>query len=254
MTNTIAEKTYALFPNESIKKILSKLEDAGAQIIKFPLLESETVTDETSFEHLENLQRFDWIIFPDVLTVDFFLQILEENEIDFFDLDEILVCAFGETVSDRLRFAQLHADVIPNTVETENVLSALNNYIAEREIGDLKFLLLKEINSESEIKNELIKAGAEIFELPVYQIKFPKEIEIPKLKALLKGGAIDEFIFSAPTDFIALKYIFNNESMASIFAEIEVSAADGLIFQAAREQNLKHAGLFRSDKIDKVER
>jgi uroporphyrinogen-III synthase len=130
----------------------------------------------------------------------------------------------------------------------------LNNYIAEKELGDLRFLLLKEINSESEIKNELIKAGAEVYELPVYQIKFPKEIEIPKLKALLKGGAIDEFIFSAPTDFIALKYIFNNESMASIFAEIEVSAADGLVFQAAREQNLKHAGLFRPDKVDKVER
>jgi uroporphyrinogen-III synthase len=83
MTNTIAEKTYALFPNAGSKKILSKLEDAGAQIIKFPLLESETVSDETSNELLGNLQKFDWIIFPDVLTVDFFLQKLEKMKLIF---------------------------------------------------------------------------------------------------------------------------------------------------------------------------
>lgn len=254
MPNSIADKTFATFPNHNNKKIVSELENAGAKLVKFPDFNAQPNFDADTLETINNLTHFDWLIFPDVLTVDFFLQTLQENNIDFFDLDAIRVCALGEAVSDRLRFAQLHADVIPTTIETETVLSALESYIGTNELNDLKFLLTKELNFENEIKNRLEIAGAQIRELPIYQIDFTPEDEIPKMKALLKGGAIDEFIFSAPTDFIALEYIFKNESLATVFSDIEVSALDGFIFQTAREHNLKHAGLFRSDKIDKVKR
>ena len=219
MSNTIAGKTFALFANPNNKKIISELENAGARVIKFPGVDAEKVILDSAYaEVLSNLKNFDWIIFTDVLTVDFFLQILEENAIDFFELDEIRVCAFGEIVSDRLRFVQLHADVIPPTIETQDVLSALGNYISGEEFTDIKFLLPKENTFPVEIKNALMKMKAEVFELPIYQIKFAEENEIPKLKALLKGGAID-----------------------------------GAMFQFAREHNLKHTVLFQRTKIDTVD-
>lgn len=253
MPNSIADKTFALFASPNNKKIVAQLENAGAKVIKFPMPEAEGIEpDENSIERLNRLVNFDWIIFPDVLTVDFFLRSLEENNVDFFELDEIRVCAFGEAVSDRLRFVQLHADVIPNTVKTADVTSALKNYIAAESFENLKFLLPKEISFQNEIKNELLKTGAEVFELPIYRIKVSKDDETTKLKALLKGGAIDEFIFSAPTDFAHLNYIFNGEPLAGVFAGIEVSVIDGLAYQAVRENDLKCAGLFQPDKIAKV--
>lgn len=253
MSNSINEKTFALFADPVNKKIASELEKAGAKIIKFPPFGAEKIEpDADSIEHLSNLAEFDWIIFPDVLTVDFFLQSLEENAVDFFELDEIRVCAFGEVVSDRLRFARLHADVVPNTVKTEDVLNALKNYIGAEDLKELEFLVPKEILVQSEIKDELLKAGGKVFELPVYEIRFSKDSEISKLKALLKGGAIDEFIFSAPTDFIALNYIFGGESLTRIFDDIEISAVDEIIYQTIRENNLKCAGLFQAGKVAKV--
>lgn len=252
MSNTAADKTYALFPNNNNRKIVSKLEESGAQVIEFPAIEARIITEIDTDDLIDNLSKFDWIIFPDVLTVDFFLEILEENAVDFFDLDEIRICALGEMISDRLRFVQVHADVIPNAVETETVLSALENYIGVREFSKLKFLLLNKINTESEIKSELIKTGAQVFEVPLYQTSFSNEDEIPKLKALLKGGAIDEFIFTAPTDFIALQIIFKDEPLSEIFKEMKISAFDGQIYQTLREHNLKSAILFQMDKIDKV--
>ena len=253
MPNSIADKTFALFAGSNNKKVVSELENAGAKIIKFPLLEAERVEpNENSIEQLSNLVEFDWIIFPDVLAVDFFLQSLEENAIDFFELDEIRVCAFGEVVSDRLRFVQLHADVIPNTTKTEDVLSALKNYISAEDFKNLKFLLPKESSFKSETKKQLLEAGAEVSEMPIYQIKVSKENEISKLEALVRGGAIDEFIFSAPTDFIYLNYIFKGEPLARVFAGVEISASDGNIYQTVRENDLKCAGLFQPDKIAKV--
>ena len=97
-----------------------------------------------------------------------------------------------------------------------------------------------------------MKAGAKVSKLPIYRIRLTEEAKIGKLKALLKGGAIDEFIFSAPTDFIALKYIFEAEPLARIFSEIKVSAVDGATLQIVREHDIKRADLFRMGKLDKV--
>lgn len=254
MSNSIAGKTFALFPDFNNKKIVSELENAHLKVYKFPVIETEKTLSDKSNEIITNLKRYDWIIFPDVLAVDFFLGILEENNIDFFDLDEIRVCAFGEAVSDRLRFVQLHADVIPNTLEPETVLAALKNYIAASEFENLRFLLPKESSAEIEIKKELAELNAEIDELPVYRIQIAERDELSKLKALLKGGAIDEFVFCSPTDFIALDYIFNNEPLERIFADVKVSAIDNSVFQTAREHNLKCSGLFQFHKTDKVEK
>jgi uroporphyrinogen-III synthase len=255
MPNPIIEKTYALFANPNNKKVASEIENAGAKIIMFPPLETErVVADENSIEQLTRLAEFDWIIFPDVLAVDFFFHTLEENGVDFFELDAIRACALGEVVADRLRFAQLHADVIPNTIAAKEVLCALRNYIAAEDFEQLKFLLPKEVLFQNEIKNELLKTGAEVYDLPIYQIRISAESEISKLKALVKGGAIDEFIFSSPTDFIYLNYIFRGETLASVFAEIEISAVDGNVYQTAREHNLKRAGLFQTNKIAKVKK
>ncbi len=98
-----------------------------------------------------------------------------------------------------------------------------------------------------------MKMNAKVFELPVYNIKFAEENEIPKLKALLIGGAIDEFIISAPTDFIGLNHIFNGERLDRLLSEIKVAAIDGAMFQFAREHNLKHAVLFQRAKLDTVD-
>jgi uroporphyrinogen-III synthase len=234
------EKTYALFSNPTNRKIVAELENKGAKVFLFLPLEIErTVLDEESVAAIKNLCDFDWIIFPDVLTVDYFLQILQENEIDLFEMDSARVCTFGETVADRLRFVQLHADVIPNSVNVNNVFHALFDYIGQDEFCSLKFLFLKQSSRQYGIKNKLVERGADVFELPIYQAGISGAAEITKLKTLLKGGAIDEFIFSSPTDLIALENYFENESISKTLSEINVWAAHKEMFQTLTEYDLK---------------
>ncbi len=56
------------------------------------------------------------------------------------------------------------------------------------------------------------KANAELIEMAVYRAKISDKSDTTKLKTLLKGGAIDEFIFSAPEDLIALHQYFPDEN------------------------------------------
>lgn len=234
------EKTFALFSTPTNKKIVLELEKKGARVFQFPPLQTEkTVLDEKTVVAIKNFLEFDWLIFPDVLTVDYFLQSLRENQIDSFEMDLIQVCAVGEAVADRLRFAQAHADVITNSSEDEAVFLALSDYIGQEKLRSLKFLLLKELSRQPKIKERLIESGANVFELAIYQAKIPNAERITKLKVLLKGGAIDEFIISSPVDLIALQNYFENFSLAEILSEVSISAADKNIFQSLKEHNLK---------------
>jgi len=253
MTDSGNDKTYAIFDTAANRKIVGDLSKSGAKVFLFPPIETEKLhLNETETARITDLQKFDWLIFSDVFAVDYTLEYLEEYAIDFFDLDDLRVCAFGETVSDRLRFASIHADVIPANIRTREVFNTMLNYIGESKISGLRFLFLKSNSGKSELTGHLLAKKAEIFELPIYRTIPNESSELIKLKTLLKGGAIDEFILTAPTDLIALKNYFKAENLVEVLAEISVSASDGVMFQAAKEYQLKRVGLFHPDKVGKV--
>ncbi len=239
MSNLPVEKTYALFNTPPNQKLISALFERGSKTILFPPIEAIKVDlSSESNALLKNLTNFDWIIFPDVYTVDFFLQNLEERKIDLFELDAVTVCVFGEAIADKLRFVQLHADIISDANECEEAFQALSNYL-NGELQNLKFILVKEISLEYEIKNYLTNGGGAVEELSLYAAKISPKSEIVKAKTLLKGGAIDEFVFSSDEDLIALRHYFTNESIASVLSEIRISAVSQNVFQTLLENKLR---------------
>ena len=240
MAKATDEKTYALFSTPANKKIIAELTKRTVKFFAFPPLETEkNILDKTKIEYLQAVKAFDWIVFTDLFATDFFLQNLSENEVDLFEMDAVKVCAFGEAVSDRLRFSQLHADVIPVLIETENIISDLTNYLNEQEFTELKFLVVKEISRKFAVEEKLIAKGAKVFELPVYDAKITNKNEAAKLKTLLKGGAIDEFVFSDAADFFALQFYFPAECLSDVFTDIKISATGENAFQTAKEFGLR---------------
>lgn len=231
-----SNKTYALFLNPANRKIISELEMIGAKTILFPMVETRPVKNAGTENLAAFLKDFDWLIFTDIYTVEFFLQKLEQEKFDFFELDEIRVCAYGESVADRLRFAQLHADIIPNSIKTPDVLQTIKDYfISDDELRKTRFLILKEKSAPVELSKKLVALSAEVLEIPVYEIIAEKEAEIAKFKSLLVGGAIDKFIFTSPFDIINLAHLFPTENLEDVLAETELHAADNVTIQSIEE-------------------
>ena len=239
MSNPATGKIYALFDTPVNKKIIARLNETGTDYFLFPPLETEKVflDDEKKMSAI-NISEFDWLIFSDVLAVDYFLDFLSVNEVDFFELDAVRICAFGEAVADRLRFGQIHADVIPTDFETGSIFTNIKSYVGDGNLTDLRFLLIKEHPSDFEIADVLREQHAEVFALPIYQTLIADKTENVRLKTLIKGGAVDEFIFSAPEDLIALKHYFPGDNLKNIFSEIQISTPDTNIFQNLKEYNL----------------
>jgi len=239
------QKTYALFSTMENRELAGKLEQKGAKVFRFAPAAIHRVTSKENSEIIKNnLRLFDWIIFPDVFAVDCFLQILEESEVDLFELDAVQILACGEAVADRLRFVQIHADVIPHTIEKQTVFSTLLDYLGKEILAKSKILMPKATHFVPEFKDDLISSGAEITEIPVYQAQIDDKNKPANLKALIKGGAVDEFIFGSPEDLLSLKYYFSTEDLFEILRDIKTSGTNERAIQALRENDL-HPKVFQ---------
>ncbi len=216
----MSERAYGLFRNDINKRLIAKLEEQKAKILLFPAPLPAPVNAGQSVD----LSEFDWIIFPDLYSVDFFLARVRER----FELDDLRVCALGEAVADKLRFSQLHADVIPAKVDAGRVFSALAGYEAPE---NSRFLIPKGSGYKGGFSALLENAGAIVKELPVYETG--EIAELSRFKTLLMGGAIDEFIFSSPQEVFDIRFFIDPENL-----DCKISAADEIAFQTLQEFDL----------------
>lgn len=239
MEIALNKKTYALFSTPANQKLAANLEQQGAKVFRFAPVTTRKISSEANSEIVRNrLHEFDWIIFPDIFAVDHFLEILEESQVDVFELDTVQIFALGEAVADRLRFVQIHSDVIPHSLDKRIILSTLLNYLSKNDLKEMNFLIPRCGNFETEFKSELIELGAKVTEMTVYQAELDEKDKTANLKALLKGGAIDEFIFNSPEDVLSLKYYLAGEVPADILSEVKMSGTNETAIQALRENDL----------------
>jgi uroporphyrinogen-III synthase len=235
MSETLAPKTRALFASAANKKLRAELEAAG-DVILLPEI-SAARTD--AFDDETNPLDFDWLIFADVYAADFFLEKLAAEDFDFYELDAVRVCACGEAVSDRLRFVQVHADVIPPKIDAATVFSALEDYVSlETGFDGLRFLLVRELSRPNALAETLRAGGAVVNEYAPYEFQIAATENLTRLKTLLKGGAADEFVFTAPFDATALQFLFG-EKLPDLLNETQISATDEITFQTLLEYGLR---------------
>lgn len=234
------KKTYGLFDTVINRQLISDLEAGKSKIYKLPQIETKkTNLSAESLAQIKNITFFDCLIFTDVLTVKYFLQILDENEIDLFNLDEVRILTFGETVSDELRLSQIHADIVPSFLDSASIINAMKDYFGTEDFQKLNILVAHEKNDEPEILNLLTADNLQITQMPVYQT-FSSKSELIKLKIILESGGIDEFIITSPIDLISLEHYFEIRKSDENFQETKIIAKGELISKMLTENNIKH--------------
>lgn len=232
-------KSYGIFSNAANRKIIIDLEEAGEKVFLFPVIETESLEIQKNINFFKaNLSQTDWLIFPNVFAVDYFLEILEKCEIELFEIDEKRVLTFGEAIADRLRFSQIHADIIPNSIESDEIFSSLQEYLQTEMAENLRFFIPVFRGFENDFVWKLKNKGAEVFESEIFTFKYPFDNQIAKLKALLLGGAIDEIVFTAPDDVFSLtQYVFP-ASIKAILQQVKCFATNEITMQTLHESGI----------------
>lgn len=239
MSNLEIRKTYGIFANPLNTRLISDLKQKGENLLIFPLMKAKgSKLTANAIGFIKSLTDFDWVIFTDIFSVDHFIEVLREQETDFFELDNLRVCALGEAVADRLRFVQVHADIIPPKINDKSIFSEIAQFTGG-EIQNLRFLVVGEKTAVFPFAENLVSAKALVSIVPVYEREFENPNETLRLKTLLKGGAIDEFIFSTVEDVLSLRSLFPENDLTEILKEIQTSATTENAFLSLQETGLR---------------
>lgn len=230
-------RNIALFSSPANKKIISDLKNNRSyNVTEIPqFLTHQRKLSEKETESIINFEKFDWLIFTDIFTVEYFLETLKQSEIDLYLLDEINICVLGEAVADRLRFEQIHADIICSMIDVNEVVIRLSAFIKnEYTDREPKILILKEDSFADELKEKLGAKFKIIKDLSIYYIEEPNDKSISILKAKFTGETFEDFIFTSPEDFVYIqKYFANNKFTENTFQTYYTNSE--LIYQTLQE-------------------
>lgn len=235
-------ETVGIIMTVKNKKVIQLLKSQGKNVIEFPEIKTEKKEPgEREKMFLLNLEDFDWLVFTDIFTVDYFLEDLTETEFDLYRLDEFKICANGEAVSDKLRFSQIHSDVIPKDNSPQSILSGISDYIFDdAEFKNSKFLIINAENRKDEITKVFIESGLTTEVIDVYKIKEANQFETAKYRTLFSDEAIDRFIFTSPEDFESLNQFISGDDFEK--NKIEFETTDEITAQTLREISNKKRG------------
>lgn len=207
------DKTYGIFTTPQNQKIIAKMRESNASVIEFSYGEIiERDLSETETENLGNIAQFDWLVFGDVFSADFFIRKLEEIGLDLYELDEIRICSFGEAVADRFRFVQLHSDIIAQKIDETHIADSIVSYIGKSaELENTKILVVGFKSNVSQFADILRSKNSSVTELNLADFEPIKANGITIMKTMLAGGAVDDFIFCSVEDVMQFKLNFGNE-------------------------------------------
>lgn len=185
---------------QQASKLSRLLEERGAEPVELPAIEIEPAPDSAGLQQaIQNLGRYQWIIFTSVNGVEVFFQVLRHNSIDTRSLHGITIWAIGPATDGRLRKNGIIPDYVPNVHTTEGIIEGLKNY----DIGGKRFLLPRADIVDDRLRKAIKEYGGEPEEITAYRTS-PARESLERAKSLLLSGQIDLITFTSSSTVMYL--------------------------------------------------
>jgi len=189
-------------PFDQSKSFSEKLSALGANPILMPTIKTvDTIETEEIKNIITEISRYDYIIYSSVNGVASFFRALKKYGADSRKLTGIKIASIGPVTADALSKHGISADVRAKTFVAEGVLDSL---FSKGSVKGLRFLLVRSDIGRNTIRDELVKAGAEVKQAVFYSTQ--TAILSPFIKNMIKSGSIDIITYtssSTVTNFFA---------------------------------------------------
>ncbi len=176
-------------PRHQAGELVERFERLGAKVLVQPAIRIEPPDSWVDVDAaLQNLDRYDWIVFSSTNGVDFFcrrFRALFGKDPDFSGLK---VAAIGSGTADELESRQIRVELVPEQFRAESLADAL----VERAAGK-RFLLPRASRGRRILSDRLLENVAEVDEVVVY-LSRDISVDDPGVREVaeqLEAGAID---------------------------------------------------------------
>lgn len=235
----LAGRTVVITRPREDNELVTELESYGARVLPCPTIEiAEPESYERLDEALNHLYGYDWLVFTNVHSVEYFLRRFKAKGFELSTLDDLRVCAIGEATETLLRDEHVHVDVVPRENKADGILETLAQFVGGREgLSGLNFLLPRAAVTRDFLPRALADAGARVDVVPTYRAKLPANIDRGRITAMLAGGA-DCIAFTSPSSVRNLAQLFDTMDLIEVFAGVVVACLGDVTAATAFEHGL----------------
>ncbi len=217
---------------EQASEFVSLLTLQGAEVIPFPSIK---IVPPPSFDALDtaiqNIERYDTIIFTSVNGVKAFRNRLYHLGYDIRVLKGISLCAIGPRTREEIVRLGIQCDFIPAEFKAEGILDELE----KRGIAKKRFLIPRALEAREILPAEIKNKGGAVDVVAAYQAIAPEGKEI---EALFNKGPIDMIAFASASTVRNFVEAVTPRGMES-FKKSAIACIGPITAQAARQYNLK---------------
>ena len=230
----MAKENIAVIENAGNSARIDRLRAAGVPVFGVDFEPGRSAGASAGV--VESLAGAEWLAFSDLRAADIFLADLEALGIEPFSLDEVSIYASGEAVSDRLRFAQVHSDLIPRKLGEPEELEEIGSYCGKGNLDGTNFCVLH-TGDTCEFPVTGLRASGAAVSLTRLDLPGARKTDAKTL-ALLKGGAFERYHFFSPFDVYDLVQLLAPQRLSVALKSAQVTASD-----AASSRSLAERGV-----------
>lgn len=183
--------------------MIDRLRELGAEPFFFPVIETVAPDNWAPLdEALNNLSRYDGLIFTSVNGVQFFSQRLKEIQQDIRNLKGVRVFTIGPKTAEAVRDLGICVDVVPEDFVAESLIDS----IGKENITGKRFLIPRATVAREILPEKLREMGAQVDVAPAYKTILPG-LKSDTLAKRLKSGDIQVLTFTSSStvkNFLAL--------------------------------------------------
>jgi uroporphyrinogen-III synthase len=151
-------------PRSQMDVLVERLQALGAEPIAFPTIAIVPQTDNEALSNaIKQLQDFDWLIFTSRNGVEVFWDHFTRVGANLQQLNGLKIAAIGPATAAALAERSAPVHLIPPEYVAEAILDAIG------EVRGLRILLPRAEIARPVLADELVRRGAEVNEIAVYQ-------------------------------------------------------------------------------------
>lgn len=169
---------------EQASDLVNLLRENGARVVQCPTIRVQALDDNALVDGaIEDLTKFDWIVFTSVNGVEHFWGRLQHAKRDARAFANAKIAAIGPATRDALRARGLEADFVPESSISEDVARGL----LEIGVAEQQILIARSLEGREVLIEALEKAGAKVTVAPCYRT-VPDHSDVELARAAIQSG------------------------------------------------------------------
>ncbi|MCX7967468.1 MAG: uroporphyrinogen-III synthase [Armatimonadetes bacterium] len=237
MKPLLGKRVLVTRAEEQAEALASKLEELGAETVKFPLIRIEPPEDEKPLQEAIDkvlAQGYDWVVFTSVHGVRTFFDRVRQRNFEPKNLSSVKFAVIGPATGKELERFGVQPAAMPEKYTNEGLAEMFERMLkANEQNRPIRFLLWRAYGAREVLARRLRELGAIVEEVCAYRT-LPNALSEEQIRDTLKKP-VHIVTFTSPSTVRAFFEVLGSERAKQVLSNAAVAVIGPVTEQACKE-------------------